>query len=179
MKHFVKTLAAAALACVAFGAGHALAQATQQPTAAPAPAAAAPSPAGAWAVRCSATSRQGPLDCSTDESAVMNNTGQVLVAFSVRVPSDTRSPVVLVQMPLGLFLPAQLKLQVDAKDAKSYPIQTCDASGCYVGMPLDADLLDQMKAGKDLKATFQNLQHKDMTVTLPLQGFAEAYAKIQ
>ncbi|GLS17736.1 invasion associated locus B family protein [Labrys miyagiensis] len=180
MKHrLVETLAVAALLCASLGAGTALAQSTDAAKPAAAAPAPAPPPGGGWAVRCASTSRQGSPDCAVDESAVMNNTGQLVVAFSVRVPNDTRAPALLVQIPLGLFLPAQLKLQVDDGQALSYPIQTCDASGCYVGMPLDAGLLAQMKSGQQLKTVFQNMQHKDMTISLPLQGFADAFAKIQ
>ena len=45
--------------------------------------------------------------------------------------------------------------------------------------PLDAGLLARMKTGKQLKTTFQNLQRNDVSVQLPLAGFAESYAKIQ
>ncbi|MDQ0395458.1 invasion protein IalB [Labrys monachus] len=143
--------------------------------------AAAPRPANApgWAARCSAAARQGPLECAVEESAVMNGTGQLVVGITIRVPSDTRSPVMLVHLPLGLYLPAGVKLQVDAAEPVGLALQTCDASGCFAGAPVTAGLLDQLKHGQQLKVIFQNLQHADIAVPLPLGDFAASFAKIQ
>ncbi|WP_454812061.1 invasion associated locus B family protein [Labrys neptuniae] len=183
MHRVVEMTVAAGLACLLAGSAQAQAKkpaAPEAPKAATAAPSAAPAPAApGWVTRCTADARQGPLDCVVEENAVMNNTGQLVVGFSVRVPSDTRAPVVLVRLPLGLYLPAGLKLQVDDGQPVSYPLQTCDGAGCYVGTPLDAGLLARMKTGKQLKTTFQNLQRNDVSVQLPLTGFAESYAKIQ
>lgn len=180
----VLTLATGLVGLLAVGA-HAQAKKPAAPepakpaASAPAPAAAPAAPAQGWVTRCTAATRQDPLDCVLEENAVLNNTGQLVVGFSVRIPSDTRAPVALVHLPLGLYLPAGLKLGVDGGKAQSYPLQTCDAGGCYVGMPLDPALLAEMKTGKQLKATFQTLQRSDLNIELPLAGFAEGYAKIQ
>jgi len=149
--------------------------------AAAAPAAAAPQAGGAqgWVARCSSLTRQGPLECALEESIVMNNTGQLVVGITVRVPSDTRSPVMLVHLPLGLYLPAGVKLQVDGAEPVGFALQTCDASGCFAGSPITAGLLDQLKHGQQLKVTFQNLQHADIAVPVPLGDFAGSFAKIQ
>ena len=48
-----------------------------------------------------------------EETAVLTKTGQLIVLVNIRVASDTRTPVALVQLPLGLNLPAGAKLQVD------------------------------------------------------------------
>ncbi len=181
MHRVIEMMLAVGMACLVVGGAQAQAKKPAAPeppkaaTPAPAPAPAAPG----WVSRCTAQARQGPLDCVVEENVVMNNTGQLVVGFSVRVPSDTRAPVVLVRLPLGLYLPAGLKLQVDEGKALSFPLQTCDGAGCYVGMPLDAALLAEMKTGKQLKTTFQNLQRNEVNVQLPLSGFAESYAKIQ
>jgi invasion protein IalB len=139
------------------------------------PSAAAPG----WAARCSAAARQGPLECQIDENAVMNGTGQLVVGVTIRVQSETHAPLVLVHLPLGLYLPAGVKLEVDDAEAVSLALQTCDASGCFAGSPLAAGLLDQLKHGQQLKVTFQNLQHADIKVPLPLNDFAGSFAKIQ
>ena len=54
----------------------------------------------------------------------------VLTTTGIRVPSDTRAPVIVVQLPLGLNLPVGAKLQVDDK-VIDLPIQTCEARGGY------------------------------------------------
>ena len=48
-----------------------------------------------------------------EQTAVLTKTGQLIVLVNIRVPGDTRAPVAVIQLPLGLNLPAGAKLQVD------------------------------------------------------------------
>ena len=118
------------------------AQATPAPSASPAEAAAAnASPTPGWVARCTSASRTTSLECVIEQTAVLTKTGQLIVLINIRVPADTRAPIVLVQLPLGLNLPNGAKLQID--DGKTYDlqIQTCEARGCYANMPLAPDML--------------------------------------
>ena len=62
----------------------------------------------------------------------------MIVLVNIRVPSDTHVPIVLVQLPLGLNLPAGAKLQVDDGKVTDLQIQTCENRGCYATMPCRA-----------------------------------------
>jgi invasion protein IalB len=153
------------------------------PAAAPADAAAngaapATAPPG-WIARCGSISRDAPLECAIEQSAVLPKTGQLVILVNIRVPADTRTPAALIQLPLGLNLPGGAKLQVDDGKALDLQIQTCEARGCYAGTAIAPDLLGAMKAGKQLKISFQNLAKETMTVPLPLADFAAAYEKIK
>ena len=66
-----------------------------------------------------------------EQTAVLTKTGQLIVLINIRVPSDTRAPVAVIQLPLGLNLPAGAKLQVDDGKVTDLQIQTCEARGCY------------------------------------------------
>jgi invasion protein IalB len=151
----------------------------------PAPAAAdnanaqnTPPPPG-WAARCGSASRDAPLECAIEQSAVLPRTGQLVILVNIRVPADTRTPAALIQLPLGLNLPGGVKLQVDEGAATDMQIQTCEARGCYAGTTIAPDLLAAMKSGKQLKISFQNLNKETLTVPLPLADFAAAYDKIK
>lgn len=137
-----------------------------------------PPPPG-WAARCTSASREAPLECAIEQSAVLTKTGQLLVLVNVRVPSDTHTPVVLVQLPLGLNLPVGAKLQVDEGKFVDLQIQTCENRGCYASTPIAPEMLAALKAGKQLKVLFQNLQKETITIPLPLADFAAAYDKIK
>jgi invasion protein IalB len=142
----------------------------------PAPAApAAPS----WAARCSSASRGGPLECAIEETAVLSKTGQLIVLVNIRVPSDTHTPVAMVQLPLGLNLPGGAKIQVDDGKVTDLQIQTCENRGCYAGTSISPDLLTALKSGKQLKLSFQNLAKETITIPMPLADFAAAYDKIK
>jgi invasion protein IalB len=146
---------------------------------APATDGAATPPASEWISRCASEARQGSLECMLEQTAVLSKTGQLVAAVSVRVPADTHQPVMAVQVPNGLFLPAGVNLQIDEKKPLSLPLQTCDVKGCYAGMSISAELLADLKAGKKLAVTFQNLTKENITVPLQLTNFAQAYQKIQ
>jgi invasion protein IalB len=151
------------------------------PAPAPADAASAantPPPPG-WAARCGSASRDAPLECAIEQSAVLPRTGQLVILVNIRVPADTHTPSALIQLPLGLNLPGGAKLQVDEGTATDMPIQTCEARGCYAGTAIAPDLLAAMKSGKQLKVSFQNLNKETLTVPLPLADFAAAYDKIK
>jgi invasion protein IalB len=200
MKNFTK-LATLATAIVAWGLiGPASAQqppksktpakSAQTPPNNPTPPAAAPAdnngaaptntrPPPGWIARCGSASRDAPLECAIEQSAVLPRTGQLVILVNIRVPADTHTPSALIQLPLGLNLPGGAKLQVDDGIATDMQIQTCEARGCYAGTAIAPDLLAAMKSGKQLKISFQNLNKETLTVPLPLADFAAAYDKIK
>jgi invasion protein IalB len=153
------------------------AQTAATPQADPAPAN-APAPAG-WAARCTSASRDTPLECAMEQTAVLSKTGQLIVLVNIRVPSDTHTPVVLVQLPLGLNLPVGAKFQVDDGNPVDLQIQTCENRGCYASTPISPELLAALKSGKQLKVSFQNLAKETISIPMPLADFAAAYDKIK
>jgi invasion protein IalB len=179
------------VAIAAFGPiGFSLAQTPRSKStaqAAPAPAPAAPPAAGSapaapppgWAVRCSSVSRDAPLECAIEQTAVLTKTGQLIVLVSIRVPGDTHTPIALVQLPLGLNLPAGAKLQVDDGKTVDLQIQTCENRGCYTSTPIAPELLTALKSGKQLKVSFQDMAKETIAIPIPLVDFAAAYDKIK
>lgn len=185
MKIVATSLAVLLTVFAAAGSGHAqTAKGKNAP--APVPAAAPPAPQGdaagnntGWVARCTSASRDAPLECAMEQTAVLTKTGQLIVLVNIRVPGDTRTPVALIQLPLGLNLPAGAKLQVDDGKAVDVPIQTCEARGCYINAPITADVVAQLKSGKQLKVSFQNLGKETISIPMPLADFATVYDRIK
>jgi invasion protein IalB len=190
VKIFIKT--AICLAILAVGSieiSHAQ-QAQKSKAAAPAPAAtpsppaapqaeAAPAAQQGWNARCTSASRAAPLECAMEQTAVLTKTGQLIVLVNIRVPADTKAPVALVQLPLGLHLPGGAKVQVDDGKVTDLQIQTCENRGCYAGSPITPELLAALRSGKQLKVSFQNLGKENITIPIPLTDFAAAYDRIK
>jgi invasion protein IalB len=188
-------LVALATAAVLLSTGAAYAQQGAKKNAAPAAPAtqAAPSPAptqpqaaaeGApaqpgWIARCTSASRDAPLECAIEQNAVLTKTGQTIVLINIRIAPDTRTPVALLQLPLGLNLPVGAKLQVDEGKTVDLQIQTCENRGCYASTPIAPDLLASLKSGKQLKVSFQNMAKETIAIPMPLSDFATAYDKIK
>ena len=155
-----------------------IAQTTPASTAAAAEGANTSAPPG-WVARCSSTSRGAPLECAIEQSAVLTKTGQLIVLINIRVPAETSAPVGVVQLPLGLNLPAGAKIQVDDGKTSELQIQTCEARGCYANLQISPDMLAALKSGKQLKISFQNLAKETISIPMPLADFAAAYEKIK
>jgi invasion protein IalB len=174
-------LAASAACDVSFAQQTPKAKGQAQTQAAPATAAApAPTPAQpGWASRCSSPSRDAPLECAMEQSAVLTKTGQLVVLVNIRVPGDSRAPVALVQLPLGLNLQAGTKFQVDDGKTVDLPIQTCENRGCYASIAISPELLAALKSGKQLKILFQDLAKETITIPMSLNDFTAAYDKIK
>jgi invasion protein IalB len=136
-------------------------------------------PAPGWAVRCSSGSRDAPLECAIEQSAVLTKTGQLIVLINIRVPGDTHTPVALVQLPLGLNLPVGAKIQVDDGKAVDLQIQTCENRGCYTSTVIAPDFLATLRSGKQLKVSFQDMAKETISIPIPLADFAAAYDKIK
>jgi invasion protein IalB len=154
-------------------------QVPPQATPTPSPSAAAAPAQTGWAARCSSPARDTPLECAMEQNAVLTKTGQLVVLVNIRVPGDTRAPIALVQLPLGLNLQAGAKLQVDDTKSVDLPIQTCENRGCYASIPISPEMLATLKSGKQLKILFQDLAKETIAIPMPLNDFAAAYDKIK
>jgi len=159
---------AVALVALSLGLAPAYAQSTDQ----------TPPPEN-WATGCTAPERGAPLDCSIMQRAIDSRSGRLVAMVRIRVPSDTKSPVMLVQLPLGVYLPARLTMSVDGAAAGTVEFQTCDQNGCYAGAPVPDNLLDAMLKGQTLSLTVQNQARQASSVPMSLIGFAKAYAQIR
>jgi len=155
------------------------------PAAQPAPAPTQPQAEGTpqqqpgWIARCTSANRDAPLECAIEQNAVLTKTGQTIVLINIRIAPDTRTPIALLQLPLGLNLPVGAKLQVDEGKTVDLQIQTCENRGCYASTPIAPDLLAALRSGEQLKVSFQNMAKETIAIPMPLNDFAAAYDKIK
>jgi invasion protein IalB len=133
----------------------------------------------AWISRCASVSRKTVPECAIEQTAVLTKTGQLMASVTVRIPANSTKPVMMIHVPVGLYLPAGISLQVDDLPQTHFTVQTCDVKGCYAGDELPDKLLNAMKSGKKLLVIFQNLQKKNISVPLTLADFDDAYKRIQ
>jgi invasion protein IalB len=136
------------------------------------------SPQPVWTSRCSSDSRKSALLCEIEQSLFITKTGQLVASVNIKIPPDTRLPVMMIQLPVGLFLPGGVNLQIDEGKSQALVIQTCDLKGCYAATTVSPELLGALKSGKRLSVTFQNLNKENVNLAFVLSGFAESYDKI-
>ena len=135
-------------------------------------------PQPVWTSRCSSDGRKSALLCEIEQSLFITKTGQLVASVNIKIPPDTRLPVMMIQLPVGLFLPGGVNLQIDEGKSQALVIQTCDLKGCYAATTVSPELLGALKSGKRLSVTFQNLNKENVNLAFVLSGFAEGYDKI-
>lgn len=132
-----------------------------------------------WQTSCNAVNRKAAVECRVEANAVLTESGQRLTDFTIRVPEAKAQPLLMVRVPLEVSLSVGITMKVDEGKLFSYSLQTCNTSGCYFGNPLDKDLLAAMIKGKQLIMTMQDTSQNDISLTLPLNGFAEAFTLVK
>ena len=132
-----------------------------------------------WVTQCNTAVRAGEISCFMEQQIALRDSGQLVVSVTIQIPPDTRTPTVVIQVPLGVFLPAGVIVQVDDGIAQPYEIKTCDQGGCYVGEPLANDFVLAMENGQNLNIKFQNFSQEEIVIPVSLAGFRDSYYSIR
>jgi invasion protein IalB len=130
-----------------------------------------------WRVECANDGKA--LDCRAINRVNHRETQQLIAAVAIRIPPDTKKPVMTIQLPLGIQVSGNVTIRVDDGKPEHYPIQTCTQTGCLSGAPASDALIGALRSGRDVKVSFHSLTSQTVTVTMPLAGFALAYNKIK
>jgi len=135
----------------------------------------APPPA-AWRVECTGDGKT--LECRALQTLVNRDDNKQLMALlTVRTPSDSKMPVMMLQLPLGLNVAEPVQLKIDNGPAEKQPVQTCTNNGCFVGMPLNDKTVSALRGGTLLKLTMQDSNKRSINLDVPLLGFGLALDK--
>lgn len=132
-----------------------------------------------WAVLCTASGRSAPATCIAEQKIVARETGQLISAIAVRVPGDTRKPVLVVQVPFGLLMSAGIKLQIDQGQSLDLAVETCESSGCYAVVQPTDGFLKAMAAGQKIDVKATSVSKEPFVATHALSGFQMAMQNIQ
>lgn len=130
---------------------------------------------GDWSELCQAESGVGADRCilvQNIESA--NRPGFGLAAVIRKVPGEAADATMLhVYVPLGIFLPKGLGLQIDEQVIGNSPFWSCIPFQCEARVTLPAELIDKLVAGnRALFAVYEN-PTKGTVLPISLRGFAE------
>jgi len=129
----------------------------------------------AWRVECAGDGKT--LDCRAVQQMINRDDKHLVVQLSARIAPDTKAPVLLIQLPLGISLAEPVQLKVDNGPVERYPVQTCTNVGCLVSVPLKDPLLSAMRGGTLLKISIQDTNKRTINIDVPLLGFGLALDK--
>lgn len=137
-------------------------------------------PAASWSTQCTSAARSAPQSCSMEQRGVLRETGRQIARVSIQIGPDNKgNGGLLVHLPLGLSIREGVSLKIDEGAPLNLDFQTCDASGCYSGMAVSAELLKAMMAGNAMTISFKDMQKKDIAIPVTLSGFSAAYGMIK
>jgi invasion protein IalB len=131
----------------------------------------------AWRVECTGDGKT--LDCRAVQQLFHRETRQLVLSVLVRKAPDPKAALVAIQLPLGLNLTEPVQLKVDNGQAERQSIQTCTNIGCFVLMTASERFVNAMRAGHELRLTFQDANKKPVELSVPLLGFGVAFDKVR
>ncbi len=110
--------------------------------------------------------------CQISQTLIDKESDQPMMKIAVGYVPDKEQPVAVITLPLGIFLPPGIELQIDGTGKVGrLPINTCLPSGCQAGVQLDEDFVSRMKKGNQMTVTFGNPQGKGVAAPVSLKGF--------
>ena len=78
-------------------------------------------------------------------------------------------------VPLGVFLPGALGLQIDGNEPRAVPFERCIPDGCVVRAPIAASMLEQMRAGATAHLIVSPSPEERVRLPISLNGFTAAF----
>lgn len=128
-----------------------------------------------WGVNCAGTPKG--LDCRAIQAMQITDTGQISLA--VRVPPETKKPLMILLLPMGIYLPAGVTVRIGQDEAKTVQLQSCDGTGCLAEYAITEAEIAAMLKGQVLTISVQDRDKQPVSVQVPATGFPTAYAKIK
>jgi invasion protein IalB len=125
------------------------------------------------------TSVTGGFDCRASQTLFIKNTRQRVLTLVVRTTPNANKPVMMIQAPLGIYLPAGITVQIGKDAAKTLPVQSCDQGGCLTEYAVTDDEIAAMRGGADVTISVQDLKKAPIKLQVAGLGFADAYAKMK
>lgn len=138
---------------------------------------------GDWVVRCE-QQNQSQADCVMNMQILDKQSGKELVQanFAKHQASKESNQEALtlmtLRLPLGIFLPNGMELEIKDHKKFSYDVTFCDRSGCFVNEYVDKEMIDLLR--KKEVAMIRFFANNQQIVELPfsISGFLDAYKQL-
>lgn len=99
-----------------------------------------------------------------------------LIEVQLKPIQDVKDSMSLVvNLPLGIYLPANAKMQIDSGREINLTVLTCTQNGCLSAAKVGQDVVTAMRKGKEVTVGFiPQGSDKTSLIKLPLDGFDKA-----
>jgi|SRR6478609_2258198 len=103
-------------------------------------------------------------------------TGQMAIRLDIITRQDHGAERIQIFCPVGMYLPNQVELIIDASRPYRVPYTWCMANICIAGAPAPRSLIKEMTTGRMLQLRFVDSSLLQLTVSIPLPTFSSAYS---
>ncbi|MBF9194484.1 invasion associated locus B family protein [Microvirga terrestris] len=151
-------------------------QQAQPPAAAPVVVALKAAPAQPeWTKVCGKDERTNAETCYTTRDFVTDK-GQRIVAVAFYDVKAKNAPKLLrILMPLGLLVPPGIRIAAEKSQPVAGRYSSCLPHGCFAEAAVKDDLVAALKKGTTLNVSARNQGGKEVTFTVPTDGFGKAF----
>jgi invasion protein IalB len=125
---------------------------------------------GDWQKVCFKTPGTSQV-CRTTISGTFD-TGQTAVRADLIERQGESKARLQLYLPVGMYLPAGVKLTVDQGKPHQLPYIWCMTNTCIAGIAFDAALIRELEKGQKLQIEVVDSSVQSVTTTLPLGQFA-------
>jgi invasion protein IalB len=134
-----------------------------------------------WRLDCATTA--GTFACQLVNRVSLRSNNAVVGAVAVHLSGDGKSPLIDVQVPLGIALAPGVHIGTASGALQAVSLVRCRVDGCYARSTLGEPLLNAMRAAKEpLQIAYEtfdaNDQPQTITIRLGLNGFGAGYDKL-
>ena len=137
-----------------------------------------------WLVRCEQPPQGGAERCFMAQNILrQNDEGKRTPLLSVIIGHGEAEgqPITVMQftVPLGLYLPSGIGLQVDQSQPVRIAIEVCSQQACIARYRLDDSVRAAMQKGQAAKVQLTAANRQTIDVPVSLKGFTKAYAALK
>jgi invasion protein IalB len=125
---------------------------------------------GEWKKVCFKTPSRGMV-CRTSIGGTFDTGQSAVRADLIERDGDSKSRLQMF-LPVGLYLPAGVKLTVDKGKTYQVPYVWCMTNTCIASNPADPQLLRDMEKGEKLSLEVVDSSVQSVTTEIPLNQFA-------
>ncbi len=137
-----------------------------------------------WLVRCEAPAQGGAERCFMVQNILaQNDEGKRVPLLNVIIGHSEADgqPITVMQftVPLGLYLPSGIGLQVDQAQPIRVAIEVCTNQACVARYRLEEAVRGAMQKGQQAKVQLVRANRQAIDVPISLKGFTKAYAALK
>ena len=130
-----------------------------------------------WKAKCEIPKGAAKQQCFIFQQLLMKQNGKQVLLVAVSM-TDAQKARITLNVPLGVYLPAGLQLNVPGADPVKFVLQICLQNGCKAASLLPDALVKAMKSANKGSVILLNSQGRKVGLPVSLKGFTAGLAAL-